>query len=304
MFKVKLSPPVAYRKPIKILEYGPQHSGKTLSALYLAVGFVMKKRGCTEEEAWKHIYLLGSEYGRGALYNQLGPYNYQLVQPPYHPKILAEAFAQLNQMDEIDVVIIDSLTHYWAKEGGILDMKQQKDKLGGNSYTNWAEFTALFNKVLDGILQSPKHVIATTRSKNDTALKTDTGKAIPKTHGLKPEMREGIEYEFDIVFNIDKESHRLLVDKGVPGMELMYDMATPQFGMELMDLFDSGTVVPKRELKEIRNSIKKAIKANDKLQFVQLKLSGRKLDTLNEAELLQLEKDLLEEIKKDQIKKK
>ena len=31
-------------------------------------------------------------------------------------------------MDEIDVIIIDSLSHFWVKEGGILEQKNEADK--------------------------------------------------------------------------------------------------------------------------------------------------------------------------------
>lgn len=299
-----LQPAQKILKPMKALLYGPTYSGKTLSSLYLSVGIVMKIRNCSEQDAYKHIVLIDTERGRGALYNSLGLYNYYEIKPPYYTEKLIDVLNQINVLDQIDVVIIDSLTHFWVKEGGILEQKTEKDKQGGNSYTNWLDFTAKFNKMIDAILASPKHIITTTRAKTDTALVENAqGKKAPVTYGLKPELRDGIEYEFDITFNVDKLSHNLIVEKGIPGMDPVYNMATPELGEKLLDLFTANAIVPKRTTEDIMNNIRTLSKNHNQIVFVQLKLSGRKLNALTEEELLQLETDLITEIKKAQIKK-
>jgi hypothetical protein len=303
---IKLEPAVKYVKPMKIFLYGPSFSGKTYSAIEMAVGIVMKKRGCTRDEALTHIILLDSEYGRGTLHTKtLGGYNYHEIKPPYYTHKLVNIIKELNTMDEVDVIITDSLTHFWSKDGGILSEKSKKDSMpGGNSYTNWLEFTGLFNKMLDTLFQSPKHIIATARSKNDTVLEPNAnGKMVPKTYGLKPELRDGVEYDFDISFNVDKESHDLLMDKGVPGMDPIYPAATVQTGMDLYDIFNAGAVQKVRTPEEIEADIKNTVKKNNLVQFVQLKLSGRKLNELTREELITLEDEMAEEIKSKQTKK-
>lgn len=290
-------------KPLKVLSYGPTYSGKTLSSLYLAVGLVMKIRKCSEADAYKHIVMIDTEFGRGALYNKIGLYNYLRIDPPYYTEKLVDMITQLNAMDQVDVIIIDSLTHFWVKEGGILDQKAAKDKLGGNSYTNWQDFTAKFNKMIDSILTSPKHIFTTARAKTDTALVTgDNGKATPKSYGLKPELRDNVEYDFDIVFNIDKQSHNLIVDKGVPGLKPVYEIATVDVGQEIYSLFSADSVVPTRTKLDIADSIRTIAKANTMIPFVQLELRGRKLEDLEESDMLSLEKALLDNVKKMQSK--
>jgi hypothetical protein len=295
-----LNKAIKYIKPLKVLMYGPTYSGKTLSSLYLAAGIVASKRKCSITDAYKHIVLIDSEFGRGALYNKVGDYFYIQMTPPYRTELLASHINELELMDNIDIIIIDSLTHYWSKEGGILDQKAEKDQKGGNSYTNWQEFTSKFNRLLDTILASQKHIIVTSRAKSDTALVTDSGKAVPKTYGLKPELRDGIEFDFDIVFNIDKQSHSLITDKGVPGIELIYEAATPELGTKLYDLFNTDAVVKVRTIEEIAESLRRISKDNNMITFIQLKLSGRKLEQLTLDEITQIEKDLKAEIKKNQ----
>lgn len=303
--EIILQPAVKVLKPMKILSYGPTYSGKTLSSLYLAVGIIMNKRKCSEAEAYTHTVLIDTEFGRGALHNKIGPYNYIKIEPPYDTEKLNSIIQQLNFKDEIDVIIIDSLTHFWAKEGGILDQKAIKDKQGNsNSYTNWQEFTAKFNKMLDVILTSPKNILVTARAKTDTALvMLDSGKSAPKSFGLKPELRDGIEFEFDIVFNIDKQTHNLIVDKGIPGLLPVYEIATPSLGAELYDLFIADTVVPVRTPTNIIDNIRSLSQKHNLIQQVMLTLSGKKLETLSEQELLVIENTLLTTIKKAQLNK-
>lgn len=300
---ITLQPAIKFKKPIKTLLYGPTYSGKTLCSLYLAAGFVMAERKCTEEEAYKHIVLIDTEYGRGALYKDVGPYNYLQIEAPYYVEKLIAHINELSLMDEIDVIIIDSFTHFWVKKGGILDQKAQRDKQGGNSYTNWQEFTAKFNETVDTILAAPKHIFCTARAKSDTALEDINGKKVPKTYGLKPELREGIEFDFDIVFNVDKETHSLITDKGVPGLEPVFDTPTPATGIHILDLVNANTVIKPRTVEDIKNSIRQISKNNNLIVFVQLKLSGRKLEDLTEEQLVQLESDLLAEIKRTQVKR-
>ncbi len=299
-------PATKFSKPMKVLAYGPTHSGKTYSLLELAVGIVMTMRGYTDsQKAYQHIVLIDTEYGRGALYGKvLGPYNYIRIDKPYNTDKLVKEINMLNNDPDIDVIIPDSLTHFWVKEGGILDEKNAKDKQGGNSYTNWADSTAKFNRMVDVIMQSPKHILCTARSKNDTALvENDKGKMAPRTYGLTPELRDNITYEFDIVFNVDKATHNMIVEKGVPGMDPVYELGTVSVGQQGYDLFIADAVVKERTEADIAESIRTLAKNNNLITFIQLALSGRKLEDLTRNEILKLEADALAEVKKRQINK-
>lgn len=300
----KFKPATAYIKPMKIFMYGPTYSGKTYGAIVLAVGIVMEIRKCTEEEAYKHIILIDTESRRGALYNKMGAYNYEEIKAPYHVQKLSNLVLQLNAEDQIDVIITDSLSHFWTKEGGILDLKNQKDLAGGNTYTNWINFTTQFNSMLNVLLESPKHMIITARAKSDTTLQeNDKGKMVPVTIGLKSDIRDGIDFEFDIVFNVDKTSHTLLVDKGVTGMKTVYEPATPALGGELYTLFNDSRITAPVSASDIIDSIRNMATSNNLIQFVQLRLSGRKIEILTLDELMSLQKECVEKIKKDQAKK-
>lgn len=291
-------------KPLKGLLYGPTASGKTYSALKLAVGIVQAIRNCSEEEAYKHILIADSEYGRATLYAGMGEYYYIEIIAPYTTEKVVSLINEVNNMPDIDVFILDSLTHFWSKKGGILDQKTIADTKGGNSYTNWNVYTAKFNAMIDTILESPKHVLMTARAKSDTVMvENDKGKMAPKTYGLKPDIREGFEFECDFVFNIDKETHALIVDKNIPGMDLIYEPATPALGTMIYKLATENAKERVRSADEIAENIRHISKDNNLVQFMMLMLSGKKLNDLSIEELLKIEKDLITEVKKNQVKR-
>jgi hypothetical protein len=117
--------------------------------------------------------------------------------------------------DGYDVLIIDSLTHAWSGTGGALDIK---DRSGSNSFTDgWKTVTPMHNQMIDAILQSPCHVIATMRSKTEYVLEEGTNKQgkkvqIPRKIGMAPIQRAGMEYEFDIYASMDW-THTMTVSK-------------------------------------------------------------------------------------------
>lgn len=291
-------------KPLKGFLYGPTASGKTYSSLKIANGFVQAIRDCTEEEAFKHIVLIDTEYGRGSLYAGMGEYNYIECPAPYDTDKLVQIIKELNDMPDIDVIVIDSLTHFWSKKGGILEQKTLADSRGGNSYTNWNVYTSKFNAMVDTILESPKHIIMTARAKSDTVMVENAkGKLEPKTYGLKADLRDGFEFECDFTFNVDKESHSLIVEKNIPGMDLLYDPATPDLGKLIYKLATENAVERIRTVADVAANIRNISKESGLITFVQLALSGRQLESLSIEDILKLEKDLISEVKKKQIKR-
>ena len=82
----------------------------------MAAGIISVQRNCSVEDAYKHILLIDTEYKRGTLYAHLGPYNHITFSAPYDTYKLVEILNQINYDDAIDVIIIDSLTHFWTKK--------------------------------------------------------------------------------------------------------------------------------------------------------------------------------------------
>ena len=183
---------------------GPSGSGKTYSSLLIAKGIGGR------------IALIDTENGSGDLYagmKDIPQYDISTMSAPYTVEKYLEAIKEAEQAG-YSVIIIDSLSHAWAGEGGLLD-KQGKiaDSGRGNSYTAWRQVTPLHNQLIEKMLTSPCHIIATMRTKVDYVVEADSkGKQVPKKIGLAPIQREGMDYEFTVVFDIDL-NHNAQVSK-------------------------------------------------------------------------------------------
>lgn len=139
--------------------YGESGSGKTFSALMLARGLV---------GPGGKIALLDTESGRGSLYADVIPGGYLTDQmaPPFHPKRFVEALDDAEK-GGIDVLVIDSGSHEWEGDGGVLDMAGAIEKKTGKSGLHcWAEPKSEHGKWLLRMLQSPIHVIICLRAKH------------------------------------------------------------------------------------------------------------------------------------------
>lgn len=113
----------------------------------------------------------------------------------------------------ISVLLIDSLSHAWEGKGGALDLKDKKAAETGNSFTAWKEVTPMHRAMVEAILAAPIHVIATMRTKTEYVMEQDSrGKSIPRKVGMAPIQRAGMEYEFDIVADLDI-AHTLSISK-------------------------------------------------------------------------------------------
>jgi hypothetical protein len=177
---------------------GPSGSGKTYSALLIARGLAPEGR----------IAMIDTERGSGELYSELLEYDVAPLAPPFTPDRYIELIREA-EASGYGVLVIDSLSHAWAGEGGILDMHDKATAASrtGNSFTAWREVTPQHNALVDAIIGVGLHVIATLRTKTAYDLVDDNGKKKPIKVGLAPVQREGLEYEFTVVLDLSVDGH-------------------------------------------------------------------------------------------------
>lgn len=170
---------------------GPAGSGKTYGALLVAMGLGGR------------IAMIDTENGSGDLYAGLGDYDVCTLSAPYEVQKYLAAIKDAERAG-YDVLIIDSLSHAWAGEGGLLDQQGKIADAGrGNSYTAWRQVTPWHNKLVEAMLTSHCHIIATMRAKTEYILEeNERGKKEPKKVGMAPVQRDGMDYEFGVVFDI------------------------------------------------------------------------------------------------------
>lgn len=220
----------------KIALTGPSGSGKTLSAMRLAKGFGGK---------WAYVDTENRSASLYAGHQILDGWEFDIdeISPPYTTQKYLMAI-EAAVKGGYDGLIIDSLTHAWAGEGGLLSQKEGLDSRGGNQWTNWASITKMHERLKAWILHAPIHMICTMRSKQDYVLEqNDKGKAAPKKVGLAPIQRDGLEYEFTVVFDIGMD-HQYMVSKDRTSMfDGMIDILTEKTGETISAWLADGEVV-------------------------------------------------------------
>lgn len=225
---------------------GPPGSGKTYSALAVATK-LGKRIAVIDSEGKKNIHDPNMEVSSAAKYCHRFDFDYDVLKT-YHPNNYIEKIREA-EAEGYDVIVIDSLSHAWAANEGALDLvsKEQMRNKNLNNYTAWRNVTPLMNNLIDTIISSTAHVIVTIRAKEGTAMETtEKGSVRVKKVGLQPIMRDGIEYEFDVVLDLDKD-HQAVVSKTrldtLDGMVI--DRPGDKLAKTLLDWLDSG-VEPQR----------------------------------------------------------
>lgn len=214
---------------LKLAITGPSGSGKTFGALRLASGMSNK------------IAYIDTENGSASLYSDRFNFDVLDITPPFDHHKFQEAIKAAVD-GKYEVIIIDSASHFWE---GILAYKDALDKRGGNSFQNWNEAGKKFKDILDAVLQSPIHIICCMRSKMDYVQeKNDHGKTTIRKVGLAPIMRDGIEYEFTTVFDVDL-THQTQTSKDRTGMFMdRIFQITEDTGKQMLTWLDQGEAVP------------------------------------------------------------
>ena len=176
---------------IKLCLQGPSGSGKTYSALLLAFGL------CND---WSKIAVIDTENHSAELYSHLGEYNVIQLESPFTPENYIKAL-QLCEQSGIQVIILDSITHEWEH------ILESHASLTGNSFTNWQKVGLRHKSFMQAMLSSKAHIIATIRTKQDYVLNERNGKLVPEKVGLKAVQREGLDYEFTVVFDLNMKNN-------------------------------------------------------------------------------------------------
>lgn len=220
---------------------GPSGGGKTLSALKLA-------RGIVGEEG--RIAVVDTEHNSAALYSDLYEFDTLSLAPPYAPSRFIEAI-NASVAAKYDILILDSITHEWKGQGGVLDIHNQvvSTQRGGNSYTAWNQVTPQHQAFIDAMLSAPIHIIATMRAKTAYAQGERNGKKYIEKMGEAAEQRDGIEFEFTTVLDLVVNGNYATVSKD---RTRLFNPQTPvvldeTWGVKLREWLDSGIPVEEAE---------------------------------------------------------
>lgn len=189
---------------------GPSGSGKTFTALKIAKGLGGK------------VAFVDTEHGSASKYADLFDFDVMNMDAPFHPDRFITAI-QDAQTAGYATIVLDSLSHAWTGSGGLLEVVDQiaARSQSKNTFAAWKEGTPIYNRLVDAIIQSNVHVIAAVRSKQDYVLiekESSGGKKYmaPEKVGMAPIQRDGFEYEFDVMLNMDNDNTAVVTKTRCP----------------------------------------------------------------------------------------
>lgn len=242
---------------------GPSGSGKTYTALALGTALADK------------VAVIDTERGSASKYVGLNGWQFDTVQPDsFSPMSLVELLG-LAAGGEYGCVIVDSLSHYWMGVDGMLE-QADRHAVRGNTFAGWKEVRPDERRMIDALVSYPGHVIVTMRSKTEYVIEeNERGKKTPRKVGMKPEQRDGIEYEFDVVGDLDHDNTLTVVKSRIHTLsKAVVPMPGEEFAHQIRDWLSDGARVP--TVAEYR---KQALAAStrEELKALYDEVSGHKL---------------------------
>lgn len=234
----------AEREQVKarVALHGVAGGGKTYTALMLATNLADKVAGIDTE--------------RGRMLEHKGRFRFDHFAPArFDPRDLIKLLGAAGAHG-YGAVVIDSFSHYWMGSGGALEfVDAHENQRGGKFSAGWKEYRPIENAMWEALMAFPGHVIVTMRAKTAYVVEQDErGKAVPRKIGLKPEQREGVDYEFSIVAGISRD-HVLTVEKST--CEELVDAVIPRPGPDVAQTIAAwcGAGEPAPNALELRDQV-------------------------------------------------
>lgn len=156
---------------------GGTGSGKTYSAMLLASGIA--------EAAGKPFCVIDTEARRALHYADDFQFDHGDLGPPFTPARYAEAILAADARG-YSAIVVDSMTHEWAGDGGVLDMQEAEfQKMGGSDkmkMASWIKPKGEHKKMVAKLLQVRAHLILCFRAEEKVEMKKVNGRmeVVPK----------------------------------------------------------------------------------------------------------------------------
>ncbi len=176
---------------------GVAGAGKTYTALAIA------------QHLGEKVAVLDTERGSASKYSDQFQFDVLEIET-YSPKTYIEAIEAADEAG-YDVLVIDSLSHAWVGKDGALEQvdKAARRTQSGNNFGAWRDVTPQHNAMVDAMISSKMHIIGTMRAKTEYVQEKDpkTGRTTIRKVGMAPIQRDGLEYEFDVVADLDADNN-------------------------------------------------------------------------------------------------
>ena len=207
--------------------FGPAGAGKTYTALAVASGL------------GKKVAVVDTERGSASKYADR--FGFDVCE--LKGRSIDDYVEAIKDAGDYDVLIIDSLTHAWQELLTEVE-KLAKTKYRGNTWSAWSEGTPRQRSLVDAMLCSPCHIIATMRTRTEWKVgENSRGKTTIDRVGLAPEQGKGIEYEFDLLMEISQEHiGHVIKDRTGKFQDVLIEKPDAKFGKQMKAWLEDAEV--------------------------------------------------------------
>ena len=242
---------------LRIALQAPSGGGKTATSLLIAKGMIdaLRARGKLPDHLdGVYIGLLDTERDSAKLYSHLVPFDTLVLEPPYSPARYLGALRALERVG-YPVIIADQITHEWYGPGGVLSMVAASREF--NDFAKWNGPSQEHDAFIDGMLQSPAHLLVTMRSKTSWVLEDKVGRdgktrKTPTRIGMAAKQRDGTEFEFTTVLDLAVPSNEVTCIKDRTELFEVggrYPRMGPEWGERLIDwVFSAKALEPEQKV--------------------------------------------------------
>ena len=201
------APAVRDQVSLMIALAGASGSGKTYSALRLAKG--MSPAG--------KIMFIDTEARRGLHYAEQFAFLHTDMRPPFTPARFIEAIKAAEALGA-EVVIVDSFSHEYDGEGGIIEWADQLSEKGVKSPGNWKEPKIAHKKMVGGLLQCRANIIFCLRAEEKIEIIRQDGKTVVRPLGWIPICEKRFMFEMTASFTLTPDR------PGIPHFDLPHKL--------------------------------------------------------------------------------
>lgn len=216
---------------------GGTGSGKTFTALRLATGLAMGQK----------FALIDTEAGRANHYADQFAFDHGDLRAPFRPDAYVEAIQAADDAG-YPVIVVDSMSHEYAGEGGILDWQEEEfQRMGGRDsakMASWIKPKMSHKQMMQKLLQVRAHLILCFRAEPKIEIVKEGGKTIivPKQSltgldGWIPVTEKNLPFELTVSFLLTADH------PGVPKPIKLQEQHKPLFPLNQPITEESGRLI-------------------------------------------------------------
>jgi hypothetical protein len=179
---------------------GPSGSGKTFSAMRLAAGIVGEGN---------RFAVIDTENRRALHYASAFQFDHCELSPPFSSLNFAGAIEAADKAG-YKAIVVDSCSHEWASEGGVLDFQEQElNRMAGDDWKKreqvkmaaWIKPKGNHKQMVQRLLRAKAHLILCFRAEEKTKIeKGQDGKTHIIPMGFQPVCSKEMPYELTVSF--------------------------------------------------------------------------------------------------------